>query len=298
MLISLAALLHHGIQQRDRLLWSGEGCPATVCTTGASPSLHQASQQDEAEKKYADEALSALTAALSKGTGKCSSTQIHTAQNNPRHSGIEQEQTARERCRLRILSNFCPCGLRAHTAERWKRQKNGPAWQKAIIQMWLFPCLAPAPLFINPLQATGFYPLFSCMHTYQFVSIQLLVIALLFGGLNVRLCLVPSCARAHCWIHSVALRWCSIPGAAALPRDTAERLTTHNMFIVRGSAIYSAPSATWVLPALVVPKHYSLLLYHLKIWRVKYLGILYMFSSESASLGSITTKCIWRMKLL
>jgi len=102
---------------------------------GASPSQHQAPQRDEAGKKYAAEALSALTAVLSEGTGKCSSTQIDMAQNNPRHSGIQQEQTARERCSQCILSNFCPCGPRARAAEGGKRQKKGPAWQKAIIQM-------------------------------------------------------------------------------------------------------------------------------------------------------------------
>lgn len=93
------------------------------------------------------------------------------AQNNPQRSGIEQEQTARERCRLCILSNFCPCGLRAHTAERRKRQKKGPAGQKAVTEMLLFPCSAPLRYY-KPFASRGLLPAFLlhahvsvCLHT-------------------------------------------------------------------------------------------------------------------------------------
>lgn len=107
--------------------------------------------------------------------------------------------------------------------------------------------LGPAPLFINPLQATGFYPLFSCMHTYQFVSIQFLVITLLFKH---QLCLVPCCAGACCWIHSVTLRWCSVPRAAAVPMRC--RGTDH------AQRVHSSTLSTMsTLPALAAPQHYS-----------------------------------------
>lgn len=158
--MSSLAQLHCGVQQPDQVLLVGMALLSPPASQG------QPVPARRGRKKYADEALSALTAVLSKGTGKCSSTQIHRAQNNPQQSGAEQEQTVREWCRPCTLSSPVP----SHTAERWKRQKKGPAWQKAVIRMQLFPCSAPAPLFMNSLQATGCHPLSSCMPPQRSVS--------------------------------------------------------------------------------------------------------------------------------
>lgn len=250
LLSSLAALLHHGIQQQDRLLWSRECCPATFCMAGASLSLRQASQRDKAEKKYADEALSAPIAVLSKGTGKCSSTQIHMAQNNLRHSGIKQEQTARERCRLCILSNFCPCDLRAHAVERWKKEK-GLSMAKgrySDVTVFLFgPC---SPIY-KSFASHRLLPTF-LLHAHISVCHHMGYLwSLLYGGLNIRLCLVPSFADAHCWIQSVALRWCSIPRAAAFPLWCSKRADHPQRVYSPWLTLCSAPSAMWVLPAVV-----------------------------------------------
>lgn len=174
--LSLAELQHCGSQEARG--WAAAGSAGITC------SKHLRETRERKIHRWSTSLL------LSTGARKHSSTQIRMAQINPQPSRMKQEQTVRERSRLCILNNFCPCSPQAHAAEIRERQQKGPAWQKAIFLMWLFAFLTP---LLHSQFASQRFLLASLVHRYQFVSVQLLrIITLLFWGPNIRPCLGPS----------------------------------------------------------------------------------------------------------